>query len=80
MKAITGIVLSLIVSGAAFAGPQQSQTATWLELQRSGQVASRVSVQPANEIEREKAVDRFLKTYSNSIPANFYGNSFTTGG
>lgn len=68
--------LSVAVSGSAMADRYQPQTAAWLELQRSGASASRVSVQAANEIEREKAVDRFLKTYDMPIPASFYGVDF----
>lgn len=68
--------LTPVTSVMAAAAP--SQTALWLEMQRSGAQASR-SAQPATEIERDKAVERFLKTYDYAIPASFYGNKFGVG-
>lgn len=78
---ITVLAAGLLVlcSGTALADRFQPQTRAWLELQRSGAVASGVSVQAANEIEREKAVDRFIKTYDYAIPQNFYGSGFRVG-
>lgn len=72
-------VMSVLASGHAMADRHQPQTIAWLDMQRSGSVASRVSVQAANEVEREKAVDRFLKTYDTPIPASFYGTGFGVG-
>ncbi len=72
-------VAALLVSSLAHADRQQPLTSQWLELQRSGEVASTVSVQAANEIEREKAVDRFIKTYDFAIPVSFYGSGFSVG-
>lgn len=70
----------LVSSGGASAGDRDmTQAKQWLDLQSSGAVASQVSVQAANEIEREKAVDRFIKTYSLAIPKSFYGSGFQVG-
>lgn len=79
MKTILVFTVSLFASGLVMADRDLPQTRTWLDLQRSGVAASRVSVQAANEIEREKAVDRFLKTYDNPIPTSFYGSAFSVG-
>lgn len=46
-----------------------------LALQRDGNHASPVP-QAASPEQREKAADRFLKTYERLIPENFYGNTF----
>lgn len=55
-----------------------SQTEAWLELQRSGQQASE-NPQAASAVQREKAAERFLKTYDFAIKESVYGNSFGAG-
>lgn len=73
----SSLVVFMLASGSALADRDQPRTTQWLALQRGGEAASRVSVQAANEIEREKAVDRFLKTYDYPIPPSFYGTGFS---
>lgn len=55
-----------------------SQTEAWLELQRSGQRASS-NPQAASAVQREKAAERFLKTYDFAIKESVYGDSFGAG-
>lgn len=62
----------------SFANATSSQTAAWLALQRSGEQAS-VNAQSLTDLERDKAVARFLKTYDYAIPASYYGIKFTAG-
>lgn len=78
-KFLLSVSALVLLAPLAQADRLQPRTTEWLELQRSGAVASKVSVQAANEIEREKAVDRFIKTYDYAIPATFYGNNFRVG-
>lgn len=49
-----------------------------LQIQREGRMASG-NLQAATDLEREKAVDRFLKTYNNAIPATNTGGGFSVG-
>lgn len=55
-----------------------SHTNAWLALQRSGASAS-PNPQAASAVQREKAADRFLKTYDFPIKESFYGDSFKSG-
>lgn len=55
-----------------------AQTESWLELQRSGQQASG-NPQAASAVQREKAAERFLKTYDFAIKESAYGNDFGAG-
>lgn len=48
-----------------------------LQLQSGGAMASR-HVQAATTEQREKAVERFLKTYDRAIPETYYGMSVST--
>lgn len=71
-----------LVSAVVFADEQKSaqpvaQTDVWLQMQRAGSLASS-NIQPATEIERDRAVERFLKTYDIEIPPSFYGSRFGT--
>lgn len=75
---LLALVCALTPVTGVMATAAPSQTALWLEMQRSGTQASR-SAQPATEIERDKAVERFLKTYDYPIPSSFYGNKFNVG-
>lgn len=77
MRLLT-LVCALVPVTSVMAAAAPSQTALWLEMQRSGAQASR-NAQPATEIERDKAVERFLKTYDYAIPLSFYGNKFGVG-
>lgn len=78
MKKVLSVTMLAVTASVSWAA-DHSPANSWLELQRSGDAASRVSVQAANEIEREKAVDRFLKTYDYPIPPSFYGSRFGVG-
>lgn len=55
-----------------------AQTSAWLELQRSGAQAS-ANPQAASAVQREKAAERFLKTYDYAIKQSFFGDSFGAG-
>ena len=55
-----------------------SQTEAWLELQRSGLQASS-NPQAASAVQREKAAERFLKTYDFAIKESIYGDTFGAG-
>jgi hypothetical protein len=55
-----------------------SHTSAWLTLQRAGTAAS-ANPQAASAVQREKAADRFLKTYDFPIKESFYGDSFKSG-
>lgn len=76
MKKLSGIVLGMLVVApvnAAQFPDSERELATGsagqlMQLQREGSLASS-NPQPATDLEREKAVDRFLKTYNNAIPA-----------
>lgn len=63
----------------ALAKPSQVQpgmpTEMSLALQRDGGSASPVP-QAASPEQREKAAERFLKTYERAIPENYYGTTF----
>ena len=52
-------------------------TASLLQLQSRGVLASR-RAQAATTEQREKAVERFLKTYDRVIPETYYGMSVST--
>ncbi len=71
---MTGMTLSFGLTAAENTVPL-SQTVPWLELQRSGTQAS-PAVQSLTDLERDKAVARFLKTYDYAIPASYYGSKF----
>lgn len=55
-----------------------AHTGAWLTLQRSGTAAS-ANPQAASAVQREKAADRFLKTYDFPIKESFYGDGFKSG-
>ena len=55
-----------------------THTTSWLTLQRAGTAAS-ANPQAASAVQREKAADRFLKTYDFPIKESFYGDSFKSG-
>lgn len=71
-----GLALPLLAQ-AALPAPG-SQTEAWLELQRSGLQASS-NPQAASAVQREKAAERFLKTYDFAIKESIYGDSFGAG-
>lgn len=48
----------------------------WLAMQREGNMASE-NPQAATRELREKAAERFLKTYEQPIPIDVYGSGFT---
>jgi len=50
----------------------------WLTVQRDGLIAS-ANPQSASSVQREKAAERFLKTYDYAIKESYYGNSFKSG-
>lgn len=54
------------------------QTSLWLSMQREGEQAS-TNPQSASAVQREKAAERFLKTYDYSIKESFYGDGFGAG-
>lgn len=66
-----------VLAHAALPAPG-AQTETWLELQRSGQQASS-NPQAASAVQREKAAERFLKTYDFAIKESVYGDTFNAG-
>ena len=74
---ISGLLLPLLTQAAELPGPG-AQTSAWLELQRSGEQAS-ANPQAASAVQREKAAERFLKTYDYAIKESFYGDSFGAG-
>jgi hypothetical protein len=51
-------------------------TESWLAMQREGNMASE-NPQAATRELREKAAERFLKTYDQPIPTDVYGTGFT---
>lgn len=54
------------------------QTDTWLALQRSGQVASPYP-QSASAAERERSLERWLKSFEHEIPVFFEGQGDMVG-
>lgn len=88
MKKLSGIVLGMWlvapVNAAQFPDSERElatgSAGQLMQLQREGRLASS-NPQPATDLEREKAVDRFLKTYNNAIPAaGGSGGTGTSGG
>lgn len=74
--AIVGLML---LPGLAVADSRPvPQSEAWLTLQRNGGQAS-PNAQPLTELERDKAVARFLKTYDYPIPSSYYGTKFGVG-
>ncbi|MES3041713.1 MAG: DUF3613 domain-containing protein [Pseudomonadota bacterium] len=71
-----GVALPLLAHTALPA--PGSQTEAWLELQRSGLQASS-NPQAASAVQREKAAERFLKTYDFAIKESIYGDTFGAG-
>lgn len=51
-------------------------TESWLAMQREGNMGSE-NPQAATRELREKAAERFLKTYDQPIPTDVYGTGFT---
>jgi len=72
-----GLLLPLQAQAAELPIPG-AQTSAWLELQRSGAQAS-ANPQSASAVQREKAAERFLKTYDYAIKESFYGDNFGAG-
>ncbi|MFV3307431.1 DUF3613 domain-containing protein [Pseudomonas sp. NY15181] len=58
----------------------QQEVLSWLDLQRSGQVASPYP-QSATAAERDRAYQRYLKSYTREIPEHLLddNNDFSTG-
>ncbi len=77
LLAMCGLLLPLVTQAAELPAPG-AQASAWLELQRSGAQAS-VNPQAASAVQREKAAERFLKTYDYAIKQSFYGDSFGAG-
>ena len=74
---VLGLLLPVLTRAAEPQVPG-AQTSAWLELQRSGEQAS-ANPQAASAVQREKAAERFLKTYDYAIKESFYGDSFGAG-
>jgi len=55
------------------------RTTNLFALQLSGEQAS-ANAQAASAVQREKAAERFLKTYEYAIKESYYGTSFKSGG
>lgn len=83
------VVLALLAPVCVQAGEQArtnisesvypgDQVNTWLTLQRSG-VAASTHAQAATREQREKAADRFFKTYDYPIKESYYSSTFKTG-
>jgi hypothetical protein len=72
----------LLISSAGYAleaSPGAGvQTNAWLSMQREGTQASK-NPQAASAVQREKAAERFLKTYDYAIKESFYGDNFGAG-
>lgn len=67
------MLASLPVLGRAAGDAQpkpETETDTWLALQRSGQVAS-AHPQSASAAERERSFERWLKSFEHQIPVFF---------
>ena len=77
-RALLVLALALPVLAQAAEPSPGAQTESWLELQRSGQQAS-ANPQAASAVQREKAAERFLKTYDFAIKESVYGNAFGAG-
>lgn len=78
MLSVLGLIGSL--SGLAVAqqgtpAASESRAGAWLAIQSGNQQASSTP-QVATDLERDKAVERFLKTYDNPIPESYYGTKF----
>lgn len=54
------------------------QANAWLSAQRQGTIASS-NPQAASGIQRDKAAERFMKTYDFPIKESFYGDNFKAG-
>lgn len=54
------------------------QADAWLSAQRQGSIASS-NPQAAKGIQRDKAAQRFMKTYEVPIKESFYGDTFKAG-
>lgn len=54
------------------------QTDAWLNAQSKGTMASE-NIQAAKGIQRDKAAERFMKTYDFPIKESYYGKKFTPG-
>lgn len=54
------------------------RTNSWLAMQREATAAS-ANPQAASAVQREKAADRFLKTYDYAIKESYYGDNFKSG-
>ncbi len=71
------VLPALVLAGEQPSPQPAAQSDVWLQMQRAGTLASS-NIQPATEIERDRAVERFLKTYDIEIPPSFYGSRFGT--
>lgn len=54
------------------------QTDAWLNTQSKGTMASE-NIQAAKGIQRDKAAERFMKTYDYAIKESYYGDNFKPG-
>lgn len=64
-------------SSAPIIAPGQ-QTDAWLNVQSQGTMASE-NIQAAKGIQRDKAAERFMKTYDYAIKESYYGDNFKPG-
>lgn len=89
MKHIHILAFALAASVSSFAAADEAtnseaiigpgmQTDAWLNVQSQGTMASE-NIQAAKGIQRDKAAERFMKTYDFSIKESYYGESFTPG-
>ena len=77
------LALTLFASASAAVAQEElpmagEQTSLWLSMQREGEQASS-NPQAASAVQREKAAERFLKTYDYAIKVSFYGDGFGAG-
>jgi hypothetical protein len=77
------LALTLVVSASVALAQEElsmagEQTSMWLSMQREGEQAS-TNPQAASAVQREKAAERFLKTYDYAIKESFYGDGFGAG-
>lgn len=81
MVFVTGMSLSALTpanDASAEAVAPGMQTNAWLTAQKQGTIAS-ANPQAAKPIQRDKAAERFMKTYDFPIKESFYGDTFQSG-
>lgn len=87
MKVTKSKLLVLLLSGVVIPAMADNEVSdhpglavdAWLTQQSSGVTAS-ATPQAALTIQREKAVERHLKTYELPIPASAFGSTFSASG